>query len=68
MKLTYIFIFLLRFVGSKADEHRGALILNYPIEHGVVKNWADMEKIWTHIYSKDNLNIRSEDHAVFNKL
>ena len=30
------------FIGNKADEHRGALTLSYPIEHGVVQNWQDM--------------------------
>eukprot|EP01041_Mallomonas_annulata_P004413 gene4413-8785_t len=52
------------FIGSKADEHRGALRLSYPMEHGVVKNWSDMERIWSHVYSRDNLNVASEEHAV----
>ena len=52
------------FVGNKADEHRGAMILNYPMEHGIVKNWGDMERLWQHVYSKENLNIASEEHAV----
>jgi centractin len=51
-------------VGSKAEAHRGALKLSYPIEHGVVTNWADMERLWAHVYSKDNLNCPSEEHAV----
>ena len=28
------------FVGNKADEHRGAMVLNYPMEHGIVQNWS----------------------------
>ena len=52
------------FVGSKADEHRGALKLEYPIEHGIVQNWTDMELLWQHVYSRENLNIASEEHAV----
>ena len=52
------------FVGAKADEHRGALMLTYPMEHGVVQNWADMERVWQHVYSRENLNVRSEEHAV----
>jgi centractin len=51
-------------LGSKVDEHRGALRIDYPIENGVVTNWADMERIWTYLYHKDNLNVASEDHAV----
>ena len=52
------------FVGSKADEHRGALKLEYPMEHGIVQNWGDMERIWQHVYSRENMNIASEEHAV----
>lgn len=52
------------FIGSKAEEHRGALKLSYPIESGVVQNWADMERIWSYVYSRDNLNVISENHAV----
>eukprot|EP01031_Cornospumella_fuschlensis_P041594 gene41594-50760_t len=52
------------FVGPKVEEHRGALKLSYPIEKGVVTQWQDMEKIWSYLYSKDQLNVASEDHAV----
>lgn len=36
------------FVGSKLDEHRGAFILDYPMDKGHVLdgNWGDMEKIF----------------------
>jgi centractin len=52
------------FIGAKAEEHRGALKLSYPIENGIVNNWSDMEKIWQYVYHKDNLNVASEEHAV----
>lgn len=52
------------FVGGKAEDHRGSLLLSYPVEHGIIQNWSDMEKIWHHVYSKDNLNVSSEEHAV----
>jgi centractin len=52
------------FVGSKVEEHRGALRIEYPIENGIIQNWADMERIWTYLYSKDNMNVASEDHPV----
>lgn len=41
------------FIGNKAQELRGILSLKYPMEHGVVKNWSDMEKIWQYVYSEE---------------
>ena len=52
------------FVGNRIDEYRGAFTLSYPMDHGIVENWADMEKVWQHIYSRENLNCPSEEHAV----
>ena len=34
------------YVGDEAQSKRGVLQLRYPIEHGIVLNWEDMEKIW----------------------
>lgn len=44
------------FVGPKAEDHRGLLSIRYPMEHGIVNDWNDMERIWTHIYSKVSQN------------
>lgn len=52
------------FIGPKAEEHRGLLSIRYPMEHGIVKDWSDMEKIWHYIYSKDQLHTFSEEHPV----
>jgi len=38
------------FVGDDAQQRRGVLQIKYPIEHGVVNNWDDMEKIWHHTF------------------
>lgn len=34
------------YVGDAAMARRGVLIIKYPLEHGIVTNWGDMEKIW----------------------
>lgn len=52
------------FVGTKAETHRGSLVLSYPIIHGMIQNWNDMEKIWSHLYTKDCLNVAAEGHNV----
>jgi len=52
------------FIGPKAEEHRGLLSIRYPMEHGIVRDWNDMERIWQYIYSKDQLQTFSEEHPV----
>jgi len=49
------------FVGSQAEEKRGILILRYPIEHGIVEDWDDMEKIWDHTFTNE-LRVNPEEH------
>jgi actin beta/gamma 1 len=39
------------------------LNLRYPIEHGIVTNWDDMEKIWHHIFYNE-LRVAPEEHPV----
>eukprot|EP01082_Thalassiosira_pseudonana_P006712 g5960.t1 g5960 contig20:510984-512640(-) len=54
------------FVGRKLDEHRGAFLLEYPMERGSVVDggWDAMELLWEHIYSKNNLNAKMDEHPV----
>merc|ERR1712151_678267 len=42
---------------------RGILALKYPIEHGIVTSWDDMEKIWHHTFYNE-LRISPEEHSV----
>ncbi|KAF8309251.1 actin-related protein [Clavulina sp. PMI_390] len=51
------------FIGRRAQDYRGLLKIRYPMEHGIVTNWEDMEKIWGHVYQEE-LKILSEDHPV----
>jgi actin len=39
------------YVGDEACAKAGILILKYPIEHGIVTNWDDMEKIGTTLFT-----------------
>eukprot|EP00283_Hemiselmis_rufescens_P013680 CAMPEP_0173455526 /NCGR_PEP_ID=MMETSP1357-20121228/54419_1 /TAXON_ID=77926 /ORGANISM="Hemiselmis rufescens, Strain PCC563" /LENGTH=353 /DNA_ID=CAMNT_0014422667 /DNA_START=13 /DNA_END=1071 /DNA_ORIENTATION=+ len=51
------------FIGRRADELKGVLRLSYPMSHGAVTDWDDMERIWSHIYTKE-LSLAPEEHAV----
>lgn len=51
------------FIGRKAQEFRGLLKIKYPIAHGIVTDWDDMERIWSHIYAEE-LGTLSEEHPV----
>jgi actin-related protein len=51
------------YVGDEAQVKRGVLKLQYPIEHGIVTSWDDMEKIWHHTYYNE-LRVAPEEHSV----
>jgi len=41
------------YVGEEAQQKRGILVLKFPLEHGVITNWEDMEKIWAHTFDNE---------------
>jgi len=51
------------YVGDEAQVKRGVLKLQYPIEHGIITSWDDMEKIWHHTYYNE-LRVAPEEHSV----
>ncbi|KAI5449450.1 centractin- actin- protein of the dynactin complex [Naganishia albida] len=49
------------YIGRKAQELRGLLKIKYPVEHGIVTDWDDMETIWNYVYH-DELGTLPEEH------
>lgn len=50
------------FVGNECSKYKGILKLNYPIEHGIVVDWENMELVWRKIY--EELKCSFSEHPV----
>jgi len=51
------------YIGDDAQAKRGICLIKYPIEHGIITNWDDMEKIWHHTFYNE-LRVAPEEHPV----
>jgi actin-related protein len=52
------------FIGNRAQELRGLLKIKYPLEHGIITDWDDMEKIWEFIYNEELKTLPEEVSGV----
>ena len=44
------------------EKYKGVIKLSYPIEHGAVKDWSDMEQIYKYIF--EDLKVNPKEHPV----
>merc|ERR1711939_919131 len=49
------------YIGEEAQQKRGILLLKYPLEHGIVQNWEDMEKVWRHTFDNELRMVVGDD-------
>ena len=51
------------YIGYEAQAKQHCLKLKYPIEHGMISNWDDMEKLWHHTFYNE-LKTNPDEHPV----
>lgn len=51
------------YIGEEALSKKSICTLKYPIEHGIITNWDDMEQLWLHTFINE-LRVPSEEHPV----
>ncbi|XP_063078832.1 uncharacterized protein LOC134468856 isoform X2 [Engraulis encrasicolus] len=50
------------YIGHDAQHMRGVLALRYPMKNGIIRNWDDMEMIWSHTFRQ--LSVEADEHPV----
>ncbi|KAF5360798.1 hypothetical protein D9756_004982 [Leucocoprinus leucothites] len=60
---TKLIILLGMISRDKAQAIRDILTLRHPIEHGIITNWDDMEKIWHHAFYNE-LRVAPDEYPV----
>jgi actin-related protein len=53
------------FIGRRAQEFRGLLKIKYPMEHGIVTDWDDMERIWNWVYQEELGTLSEEVRLIY---
>eukprot|EP01083_Nonionella_stella_P174765 606787_1 len=53
-----------KYIGEDAIQHSGQLLLKYPVKHGIIQNFDDIQDIWHHTFYSQ-LRIAPEEHPVF---
>lgn len=48
---------------SEVQSKRAILTLKYLIEHSIITNWDNMEKVWHHTFYSD-LRVAPEEHPI----
>ena len=49
--------YMSKFIGAEAQSRRSVLTLSYPIDHGIVTNWDDMEEVSRTETAKVNMKV-----------
>ncbi|KAM9976676.1 hypothetical protein ACTFIR_010520 [Dictyostelium discoideum] len=52
-----------KYIGDEAQAKRGILNIKYPIEHGIITNWNDMEALWEYTFTNE-LRVDASKHPV----
>jgi actin-related protein 3 len=51
------------YIGNEAMSHASSHTVDYPIRHGLIENWDDMERLWQRCFF-DYLRCEPEEHFV----